>query len=168
MVLSSYNCGPNTSLLCAEKFWKSWFRLCNLTAFSPLLCTALLSCFSPLISYTYPWRFCCCLPSEGFSPVCLMSLTWECSWFWENAVIVGGLIPNDVELLVKICCQFFVCLKTYSSNVCLLDLRSLSMQCKLHFEQLLRLRGCSGHIIFDHKNETLSITVSYFILLQLP
>ncbi|XP_066170860.1 structural maintenance of chromosomes protein 6 [Sylvia atricapilla] len=38
-------------------------------------------------------------------------------------------------------------------------LRSLSMQCKLHFEQLLRLRGCSGHIIFDHKNETLSITV---------
>ncbi|RMC17213.1 hypothetical protein DUI87_05790 [Hirundo rustica rustica] len=37
-------------------------------------------------------------------------------------------------------------------------LRSLSMQCKLHFEQLLRLRGCSGHIIFDHKNETLSIT----------
>ncbi|NWH94312.1 SMC6 protein, partial [Aegithalos caudatus] len=38
-------------------------------------------------------------------------------------------------------------------------LRSLSMQCKLHFEQLLRLRGCSGHIVFDHKNETLSITV---------
>ncbi|NXR77229.1 SMC6 protein, partial [Pycnonotus jocosus] len=38
-------------------------------------------------------------------------------------------------------------------------LRSLSMQCKLHFEQLLRLRGCSGHVIFDHKNETLSITV---------
>ncbi|NXH49751.1 SMC6 protein, partial [Dicaeum eximium] len=38
-------------------------------------------------------------------------------------------------------------------------LRSLSMQCKLHFEHLLRVRGCSGHIIFDHKNETLSITV---------
>ncbi|XP_053828613.1 structural maintenance of chromosomes protein 6 isoform X2 [Vidua macroura] len=35
----------------------------------------------------------------------------------------------------------------------------LSIQCKLHFELLLRVRGCSGHIIFDHKNETLSITV---------
>lgn len=33
------------------------------------------------------------------------------------------------------------------------------MQCKLHFEHLLRVRGCSGHITFDHKNETLSITV---------
>ncbi|NXL80317.1 SMC6 protein, partial [Leptocoma aspasia] len=38
-------------------------------------------------------------------------------------------------------------------------LRSISMRCKLHFEHLLRVRGCSGHIIFDHKNETLSITV---------
>ncbi|XP_056343085.1 structural maintenance of chromosomes protein 6 isoform X2 [Oenanthe melanoleuca] len=38
-------------------------------------------------------------------------------------------------------------------------LRNLSMQCKLHFEHLLRVRGCSGHINFDHKNETLSITV---------
>lgn len=69
---------------------------------------------------------------------------------------------------MKICCYFFMYLKTCSANVCLLDLRSLSMQCKLHFEHLLRVRGCSGHIIFDHKNETLSITVSYFILLQLP
>ncbi|NXD26885.1 SMC6 protein, partial [Spelaeornis formosus] len=38
-------------------------------------------------------------------------------------------------------------------------LRSLSVQCKLHFEYLLRVRGCSGQIIFDHKNETLSIIV---------
>ncbi|NXO79329.1 SMC6 protein, partial [Sitta europaea] len=38
-------------------------------------------------------------------------------------------------------------------------LRNLSMHCKLHFEHLLRVRGCSGNIIFDHKNETLSITV---------
>ncbi|NXT12484.1 SMC6 protein, partial [Prunella fulvescens] len=38
-------------------------------------------------------------------------------------------------------------------------LRNISMQCKLHFEHLLRVRGCSGHIAFDHKNETLSITV---------
>ncbi|NXL18258.1 SMC6 protein, partial [Setophaga kirtlandii] len=38
-------------------------------------------------------------------------------------------------------------------------LRSLSMRCRLHFEHLLRVRGFSGHIMFDHKNETLSITV---------
>ncbi|NXE94323.1 SMC6 protein, partial [Menura novaehollandiae] len=38
-------------------------------------------------------------------------------------------------------------------------LRSLSMRCKLHFESLLRVRGCAGKILFDHKNETLSITV---------
>ncbi|NXY12956.1 SMC6 protein, partial [Atrichornis clamosus] len=38
-------------------------------------------------------------------------------------------------------------------------LRSLSMRCKLHFESLLRVRGCAGKIFFDHKNETLSITV---------
>uniref|UniRef100_A0A8C5T1H0 Structural maintenance of chromosomes protein 6 n=1 Tax=Malurus cyaneus samueli TaxID=2593467 RepID=A0A8C5T1H0_9PASS len=38
-------------------------------------------------------------------------------------------------------------------------LRSLSVRCRLHFEDLLRLRGCSGNIIFDHKTETLSITV---------
>ncbi|NXJ29006.1 SMC6 protein, partial [Dicrurus megarhynchus] len=38
-------------------------------------------------------------------------------------------------------------------------LRTLSMRCKLHFEHLLRVRGCSGNIIFDHKNETLSISV---------
>ncbi|XP_071404409.1 structural maintenance of chromosomes protein 6 [Pithys albifrons albifrons] len=35
----------------------------------------------------------------------------------------------------------------------------LSMRCKLSFEKLLHIRGCSGKIIFDHKNETLSITV---------
>ncbi|NXU02551.1 SMC6 protein, partial [Buphagus erythrorhynchus] len=69
------------------------------------------------------------------------------------------LMLNDVELLMKICSHFFMHLKTCSPNVCLLDLRSLSMQCKLHFEHLLRVRGCSGHITFDHKNETLSITV---------
>nr|XP_026650948.1 structural maintenance of chromosomes protein 6 isoform X3 [Zonotrichia albicollis] len=38
-------------------------------------------------------------------------------------------------------------------------LKTLSMRCRLHFEHLLRVRGCSGHIKFDHKNETLSITV---------
>jgi len=46
-----------------------------------------------------------------------------------------------------------------------MDLRLLSLRCKLYFDHLLRLRACSGKILFDHKNETLSITVSYFILL---
>ncbi|NWW81143.1 SMC6 protein, partial [Climacteris rufus] len=40
-----------------------------------------------------------------------------------------------------------------------LFLRSLSMQCKLQFQNLLRVRGCSGNIVFDHKNERLSLRV---------
>ncbi|XP_030346919.1 structural maintenance of chromosomes protein 6 isoform X3 [Strigops habroptila] len=35
----------------------------------------------------------------------------------------------------------------------------LSLRCKLYFDHLLRIRACSGKILFDHKNETLSITV---------
>ncbi|NXN94563.1 SMC6 protein, partial [Rhinopomastus cyanomelas] len=38
-------------------------------------------------------------------------------------------------------------------------LRLLSFRCKLYFDNLLHIRACSGQIIFDHKNETLSITV---------
>ncbi|NXL61547.1 SMC6 protein, partial [Chordeiles acutipennis] len=38
-------------------------------------------------------------------------------------------------------------------------LRLLSLRCKLYFDHLLRIRACSGKIIFDHKNETLSITI---------
>ncbi|NXG74890.1 SMC6 protein, partial [Baryphthengus martii] len=38
-------------------------------------------------------------------------------------------------------------------------LRLLSLRCKIYFEHLLRIRSCSGQILFDHKNETLSITV---------
>ncbi|NXH14626.1 SMC6 protein, partial [Bucco capensis] len=38
-------------------------------------------------------------------------------------------------------------------------LRFLSFRCKLYFEHLLRTRAYSGQILFDHKNETLSITV---------
>lgn len=48
--LLSFHCGPNTSLLCAEKFLRSWFGFCNLSASSPLLCTPLFSCFSSLKS----------------------------------------------------------------------------------------------------------------------
>uniref|UniRef100_A0A8C6ZH65 Structural maintenance of chromosomes protein 6 n=1 Tax=Nothoprocta perdicaria TaxID=30464 RepID=A0A8C6ZH65_NOTPE len=38
-------------------------------------------------------------------------------------------------------------------------LRLLSLRCKLYFDHLLRIRAYCGKIIFDHKNETLSITV---------
>lgn len=72
--------------------------------------------------------------------------------------------------LIKICCHFIMYFKTYRPNVCFLDLtdlRLLSLRCKLYFDHLLRIRACSGKILFDHKNETLSITVSYFILLKL-
>lgn len=75
-----------------------------------------------------------------------------------------------MQNLIKICCHFIMSFKTYGPNVCLLDLtdlRLLSLRCKLYFEHLLRIRACSGKILFDHKNETLSITVSYFILLKL-
>ncbi|XP_018430887.1 PREDICTED: structural maintenance of chromosomes protein 6-like [Nanorana parkeri] len=38
-------------------------------------------------------------------------------------------------------------------------LRCLSLRCKLYFDSLLSRRSYSGKISFDHKNETLSITV---------
>ncbi|KGL77273.1 Structural maintenance of chromosomes protein 6, partial [Tinamus guttatus] len=38
-------------------------------------------------------------------------------------------------------------------------LRLLSLRCKLYFDHLLRIRAYCGKIVFDHKNETLSITV---------
>uniref|UniRef100_A0A6G1RB21 Structural maintenance of chromosomes protein 6 n=1 Tax=Hypotaenidia okinawae TaxID=2861861 RepID=A0A6G1RB21_9GRUI len=38
-------------------------------------------------------------------------------------------------------------------------LRLLSLRCKLYFDHFLRIRACSGKILFDHKNESLSITV---------
>uniref|UniRef100_A0A8C4XKP9 Structural maintenance of chromosomes protein 6 n=1 Tax=Falco tinnunculus TaxID=100819 RepID=A0A8C4XKP9_FALTI len=38
-------------------------------------------------------------------------------------------------------------------------LRLLSLRCKLYFDRLLRIRACYGKILFDHKNETLSITI---------
>ncbi|NXJ80279.1 SMC6 protein, partial [Trogon melanurus] len=38
-------------------------------------------------------------------------------------------------------------------------LRLLSLRCKLSFDNLLRTQAYSGKILFDHKNETLSITV---------
>ncbi|KAM5164061.1 structural maintenance of chromosomes protein 6 [Mantella aurantiaca] len=38
-------------------------------------------------------------------------------------------------------------------------LRFLSLRCKVYFDTLLNQRAYSGKILFDHKNETLSITV---------
>ncbi|NWI90720.1 SMC6 protein, partial [Pitta sordida] len=40
-----------------------------------------------------------------------------------------------------------------------LFLRHVSMECNLNFKRLLDVRGYSGKIHFDHKNETLSMTV---------
>ncbi|NXS57432.1 SMC6 protein, partial [Brachypteracias leptosomus] len=60
-------------------------------------------------------------------------------------------LKKFIRLLEEIMTQRF---KTYSHF-----LRLLSFRCKMYFEHLLRIRSCSGHILFDHKNETLSITV---------
>ncbi|XP_041831050.1 structural maintenance of chromosomes protein 6-like isoform X2 [Melanotaenia boesemani] len=40
--------------------------------------------------------------------------------------------------------------------------RSLSTRCKYYFYTMLTQRGCSGSMIFNHKNETLSISVQPF------
>lgn len=40
--------------------------------------------------------------------------------------------------------------------------RFLSARCKYYFDSMLAQRGYSGSMIFDHKNETLSISVSVF------
>ncbi|NXW32086.1 SMC6 protein, partial [Phaetusa simplex] len=60
-------------------------------------------------------------------------------------------LKNFIMLLEEIMTQRF---KIYSQF-----LRLLSLRCKLYFDNLLRIRACSGKILFDHKNETLSITV---------
>ncbi|XP_064002481.1 structural maintenance of chromosomes protein 6 [Pogoniulus pusillus] len=60
-------------------------------------------------------------------------------------------LKRFIGLLDKIMTQRFKIYKQF--------LRLLSLRCKIYFEHLLRIRACSGQILFDHKNETLSITV---------
>ncbi|XP_054035855.1 structural maintenance of chromosomes protein 6 [Dryobates pubescens] len=60
-------------------------------------------------------------------------------------------LKRFISLLDEIMSQRFKIYKQF--------LRLLSLRCKIYFEHLLRTRACSGQILFDHKNETLSITV---------
>ncbi|XP_074009790.1 structural maintenance of chromosomes protein 6 [Numenius arquata] len=60
-------------------------------------------------------------------------------------------LKNFIKLLEEIMTQRFKIYRQF--------LRLLSLRCKLYFDNLLRIRACSGKILFDHKNETLSITV---------
>ncbi|NXI56839.1 SMC6 protein, partial [Chloroceryle aenea] len=60
-------------------------------------------------------------------------------------------LKKFIRLLEEIMAQRFKIYRQF--------LRLLSFRCKIYFEHLLRIRSCSGQILFDHKNETLSITV---------
>ncbi|KAM8810276.1 structural maintenance of chromosomes protein 6 [Eudromia elegans] len=60
-------------------------------------------------------------------------------------------LKKFIKLLEEIMTQRF--------KIYLQFLRLLSLRCKLYFDHLLRIRAYCGKIIFDHKNETLSITV---------
>ncbi|NXC47786.1 SMC6 protein, partial [Penelope pileata] len=70
---------------------------------------------------------------------------------YEDANSKVKNLKKFIRLLEEIMTQRF---KIYSQF-----LRLLSIRCKLYFDHLLRVRDCSGRILFDHKNETLSITV---------
>ncbi|XP_032860397.1 structural maintenance of chromosomes protein 6 isoform X1 [Tyto alba] len=70
---------------------------------------------------------------------------------YEDANSKVKNLKNFIRLLEEIMTQRF---KIYWQF-----LRLLSLRCKLYFDHLLRIRACSGKILFDHKNETLSITV---------
>uniref|UniRef100_G1NMM1 Structural maintenance of chromosomes protein 6 n=1 Tax=Meleagris gallopavo TaxID=9103 RepID=G1NMM1_MELGA len=70
---------------------------------------------------------------------------------YEDANSKVNNLKKFIRLLEEIMTQRF--------NIYRRFLRLLSLRCKLYFDHLLRIRGCSGRILFDHKNETLSITV---------
>ncbi|XP_074942853.1 structural maintenance of chromosomes protein 6 [Phalacrocorax aristotelis] len=70
---------------------------------------------------------------------------------YEDANSKVKNLKKFIRLLEEIMTQRFKIYRQF--------LRLLSLRCKLYFDHLLRIRACSGKIIFDHKNETLSITV---------
>ncbi|KFR12974.1 Structural maintenance of chromosomes protein 6, partial [Opisthocomus hoazin] len=70
---------------------------------------------------------------------------------YEDANSKVKNLKKFIRLLEEIMTQRFKIYRQF--------LRLLSLRCKLYFDHLLRLRACSGKILFDHKNETLSITV---------
>ncbi|XP_009640087.1 structural maintenance of chromosomes protein 6 isoform X2 [Egretta garzetta] len=70
---------------------------------------------------------------------------------YEDANSKVKNLKKFIRLLEEIMTQRFKIYRQF--------LRLLSLRCKLYFDYLLRIRACSGKILFDHKNETLSITV---------
>ncbi|NXK04234.1 SMC6 protein, partial [Herpetotheres cachinnans] len=70
---------------------------------------------------------------------------------YEDANSKVKNLKKFIRLLEEIMTQRFKIYRQF--------LRLLSLRCKLYFDRLLRIRACSGKILFDHKNETLSITV---------
>ncbi|NXE25636.1 SMC6 protein, partial [Ardeotis kori] len=70
---------------------------------------------------------------------------------YEDANSKVKNLKKFIRLLEEIMTQRFKIYRQF--------LRLLSLRCKLYFDHLLRIRACSGKILFDHKNETLSITV---------
>ncbi|NXG57818.1 SMC6 protein, partial [Hemiprocne comata] len=70
---------------------------------------------------------------------------------YEDASSKVKNLKKFIRLLEEIMTQRFKIYRQF--------LRLLSLRCKLYFDHLLRIRACSGKILFDHKNETLSMTV---------
>ncbi|GAB0185546.1 structural maintenance of chromosomes protein 6 [Grus japonensis] len=69
---------------------------------------------------------------------------------YEDANSKVKNLKKFIRLLEEIMTQRFKIYRQF--------LRLLSLRCKLYFDHFLRIRACSGKILFDHKNETLSIT----------
>ncbi|KAM6433429.1 structural maintenance of chromosomes protein 6 [Rhynochetos jubatus] len=70
---------------------------------------------------------------------------------YEDANSKVKNLKKFIRLLEEIMTQRFKIYRQF--------LRFLSLRCKLSFDRLLCIRACSGKILFDHKSETLSITV---------
>ncbi|XP_055569009.1 structural maintenance of chromosomes protein 6 [Falco cherrug] len=70
---------------------------------------------------------------------------------YEDTNLKVKNLKKFIRLLEEIMTQRFKIYRQF--------LRLLSLRCKLYFDRLLRIRACYGKILFDHKNETLSITI---------
>lgn len=80
--------------------------------------------------------------------------------YWKKKMIVA--LPFS---MVPLCLSHFFSFSLLPPSFSLLDsviftcLRFLSARCKYYFDSMLAQRGYTGSMTFDHKNETLSITV---------
>ncbi|NXX90800.1 SMC6 protein, partial [Centropus bengalensis] len=70
---------------------------------------------------------------------------------YEDANSKVKNLKKFIKLLEQIMTQRFKHYRQFKMH--------LSLRCKLHFDHLLHSRAYSGSIVFDHKNETLAITV---------